>query len=204
MSDARSTAADPADDGFRRSLGLFDSTMVVVGAMIGSGIFLVSADMARLLGSSGWLLTAWLLTGAMTVVLVPIYATLGLTSLFAALLPFVSALLLVGTGVKFVREDLGSQVGGPTTTALLFDVGSIYYLGLGSVRIATSLTNFGSTLRVSGYWSTTRTDQNNANGFAAEQFPWTPVASSRQVRRRGRWICEVPWQTSHDGTRPPS
>lgn len=58
--------------------------------------------------------------------------------------------LLIGSGMKFVREDLGSQVGGPTTTALLFDVGSIYYLGLGSVRIATSLTNFGSTLRPSG------------------------------------------------------
>ena len=58
--------------------------------------------------------------------------------------------LLVGTGIKFVREDLGSQVGGPTTHAVLFDVGSIYYLGLGSVRIATSLTNFGSSLRPSG------------------------------------------------------
>lgn len=58
--------------------------------------------------------------------------------------------LLVGTGIKFVREDLGSQVGGPTTQAVLFDVGSIYYLGLGSVRIATSLTNFGGALRPSG------------------------------------------------------
>ena len=58
--------------------------------------------------------------------------------------------LLVGTGVKYVREDLGSQVGGPTTQAVLFDVGSIYYLGLGSVRIATSLTNFGSALKPSG------------------------------------------------------
>ena len=58
--------------------------------------------------------------------------------------------LLVGAGVKFVREDLGSQIGGPTTNAYLFDVGSIYYLGLGSVRIATSLSNFGSALRPSG------------------------------------------------------
>lgn len=58
--------------------------------------------------------------------------------------------LLVGTGIKFVREDLGSQVGGPTTKAFLFDVGSIYYLGLGSVRIATSLTNFGAALKPSG------------------------------------------------------
>lgn len=58
--------------------------------------------------------------------------------------------LLVGTGMKFIREDLGSQVGGPVTHAFLFDVGSIYYLGLGSVRIATSLTNFGAALRPSG------------------------------------------------------
>jgi len=58
--------------------------------------------------------------------------------------------LLVGAGAKFLREDLGSQVGGPTTSAVLFDVGSIFYLGLGSIRIATSLTNFGSELRPSG------------------------------------------------------
>jgi APA family basic amino acid/polyamine antiporter len=56
------------DTEFTRGLGLFDSTMVVVGSMVGSGIFLVSADMARLLGSSGWLLAAWLLTGVMTVI----------------------------------------------------------------------------------------------------------------------------------------
>ncbi len=41
---------------FRRELGLFDSTMVVVGSMIGSGIFIVSAEMSRLIGSPGWLL----------------------------------------------------------------------------------------------------------------------------------------------------
>jgi len=58
--------------------------------------------------------------------------------------------LLVGVGAKYVREDLGSEVGGTVTNAVLFDVGSIFYLGLGSVRIATSLTNFGSELRPSG------------------------------------------------------
>ncbi len=56
-----------AEAGFVRSMGLFDSVMVVVGAMIGSGAFLVSADMARVLGSSGWLLVAWGLAGALTV-----------------------------------------------------------------------------------------------------------------------------------------
>ncbi len=63
--------ATPADiddaTEFRRGLGLFDATMVVVGAMIGSGIFVVSADMSRLIGSPGWLLVAWLVTGVLTV-----------------------------------------------------------------------------------------------------------------------------------------
>lgn len=58
--------------------------------------------------------------------------------------------LLVGAGMKYVREDLGSDVGGPTTNALMFDVGSIYYLGLGSVRIAVSLTNFGAEMKPGG------------------------------------------------------
>ena len=64
------TAPPPAaglDTEFQRGLGLFDATMVVVGSMIGSGIFIVSAEMARLIGSPGWLLVAWVLTGLLTV-----------------------------------------------------------------------------------------------------------------------------------------
>src|SRR5487761_1150617 len=53
--------------GFTRGLGLFDSTMVVVGIMIGSGIFIVPAEMARLIASPGWLLMAWVVTGVLTV-----------------------------------------------------------------------------------------------------------------------------------------
>ncbi len=52
---------------FTRGLGLFDSTMLVVGAMIGSGIFIVPAEMARNLGSAGWLLVAWAIAGALTI-----------------------------------------------------------------------------------------------------------------------------------------
>lgn len=52
---------------FRKSLNLVDSSAIVIGSMIGSGIFIVSADMARTLGSPGWLLVAWLITGFMTV-----------------------------------------------------------------------------------------------------------------------------------------
>ena len=62
------SAAMTLDTEFHRGLGLYDSTMVVVGSMIGSGIFIVSADMARDIGSPGWLLGAWLLTGVLTVV----------------------------------------------------------------------------------------------------------------------------------------
>jgi APA family basic amino acid/polyamine antiporter len=53
-------------NGFKPTLGLFDATMIVAGSMIGSGIFIVSADMLKDLGSAGWLLTAWIITGFMT------------------------------------------------------------------------------------------------------------------------------------------
>lgn len=58
--------------------------------------------------------------------------------------------LLVGAGVKYLREDLGADVGGPVTQAMLVDIGSIYYLGFGSVRIATTLSNFGPELKPRG------------------------------------------------------
>jgi basic amino acid/polyamine antiporter, APA family len=52
---------------FARGLGLFDSVMVVVGVMIGSGIFIVSAEMSREIGSAGWLLVAWGFAGVLTI-----------------------------------------------------------------------------------------------------------------------------------------
>lgn len=52
---------------FLRGLELWDATMVVAGSMIGSGIFIVSADMSRTLGAAGWLLAAWAATGVLTV-----------------------------------------------------------------------------------------------------------------------------------------
>src|SRR5215204_6141037 len=54
------------DKSFKRSLGLLDATMVVAGSMIGSGIFIVSADITRNVGSAGWLIAVWLITGFMT------------------------------------------------------------------------------------------------------------------------------------------
>jgi len=56
------------DNKFVRGLGLLDSTMLVAGSMIGSGIFIVSSIIARQVGSPGWLLVVWLVTGALTLI----------------------------------------------------------------------------------------------------------------------------------------
>lgn len=53
---------------FVRGLGLLDSTMIVAGSMIGSGIFIVSADISRQVGSPGWLLVVWVITGLLTLI----------------------------------------------------------------------------------------------------------------------------------------
>lgn len=74
MSSIQTTTATPAATGrdeqqpaFKQSLGLLDATMIVAGSMIGSGIFIVSADIVRNVGSPGWLVFVWLITGFMTV-----------------------------------------------------------------------------------------------------------------------------------------
>jgi APA family basic amino acid/polyamine antiporter len=51
----------------KHELGLLDGTMLVAGSMIGSGIFIVSADISRNVGSAGWLIAVWLITGFMTI-----------------------------------------------------------------------------------------------------------------------------------------
>jgi len=52
---------------FHKALGLFDSVMIVAGVMVGSGIFIVSAEISRQVGSAGWLLVAWGITGVLTI-----------------------------------------------------------------------------------------------------------------------------------------
>ncbi len=61
---------------FKRELGLLDGTMLVVGSMIGSGIFIVSSDMVRQVGSAGWLIAIWILTGLITVIAAVSYGEL--------------------------------------------------------------------------------------------------------------------------------
>jgi APA family basic amino acid/polyamine antiporter len=66
MSESATASAVRSTTGFVRGLGLLDSTMIVAGSMIGSGIFIVSADIARQVGSPGWLLVVWIVTGVLT------------------------------------------------------------------------------------------------------------------------------------------
>lgn len=61
---------------FKKELGLLDGTMLVVGSMIGSGIFIVSADIVRQVGSAGWLTLIWVVTGIITVIAAVSYGEL--------------------------------------------------------------------------------------------------------------------------------
>jgi basic amino acid/polyamine antiporter, APA family len=81
--------------GFQQRLGLFDATMLVAGSMIGSGIFIVSADISRDVGSSGWLLLIWVLTGVITIMGALSYAEL------AAMMPH------AGGQYVYLREAYG-------------------------------------------------------------------------------------------------
>jgi APA family basic amino acid/polyamine antiporter len=83
------------EEKFVRQLGLLDSTMLVAGSMIGSGIFIVSADIGRLVGASGWLLVVWLVTGALTIVAALTYGEL------AAMMP------KAGGQYVYLREAYG-------------------------------------------------------------------------------------------------
>lgn len=70
------TVTTTPEHGFKRGLGLYDSTMLVAGCMIGSAIFLVTPSMARQLGSAGWVLLSWVAAGVLTVLAALAYGEL--------------------------------------------------------------------------------------------------------------------------------
>src|SRR2546423_13665117 len=88
-------AAIPSAGAFQQKLGLFDATMLVAGSMIGSGIFVVSSGIAREVGSSGWLILIWVISGVMTIIGALSYAEL------AGMLPH------AGGQYVFLREAYG-------------------------------------------------------------------------------------------------
>jgi len=99
--DARNARGARAEAGgaYVRLLGTFDATMLVAGSMIGSGIFIVSADIAREVGTAGWLLAVWAVAGIMTVVAARCYAEL------ATMFPH------AGGQYVFLREAFGPLAG---------------------------------------------------------------------------------------------
>src|SRR6516162_9278031 len=90
------TADPPAGGAFQQKLGLFDATMLVAGSMVGSGIFVVSSGIARDVGSSGWLILVWIVSGIMTIIGALSYAEL------ASMYPH------AGGQYVFLREAYGS------------------------------------------------------------------------------------------------
>ena len=84
---------------FKRELKLLDSTMIVIGSMIGSGIFIVSADIARTVGSPGYLLLVWIITGIVTVIAALSYGEL------AGMMPH------VGGQYAYLREAYNPLIG---------------------------------------------------------------------------------------------
>ena len=84
---------------FVQAITLTDATMLVAGSMIGSGIFITSAEMARSVGSPMWLLAAWILTGVITLLGALTYGEL------AAMFP------RAGGQYVFLRESMGPLMG---------------------------------------------------------------------------------------------
>jgi basic amino acid/polyamine antiporter, APA family len=108
-----------------RELSLLDATMIVVGSMIGSGIFLVSAESSRLVGSPGWLLAAWALAGVLTITGALCCAEL------AAMWP------RAGGQYVFLREAYGPSVG------FLFGWGLFLIIQTGTIAaVAVAFANF--------------------------------------------------------------
>lgn len=92
-------STEEKSEGFVRGLGLLDSTMIVAGSMIGSGIFIVSADISRQVGSPGWLMVVWIITGLLTLMAALSYGEL------AAMMPH------AGGQYVYLREAFSPLLG---------------------------------------------------------------------------------------------
>ena len=115
--------------GLSRGLGPLDATMIVVGSMIGSGIFLTPAETTRLVGSPGWLLAAWVIAGIMTIT-----GALSCAEL-AAMMP------RAGGQYVFLREAYGPAVG------FLFGWSLLLVVQTGQIAaVSVAFSNFGGVL----------------------------------------------------------
>lgn len=110
----------------QKRVNLFDGIGIVAGAMIGSGIFIVSADIARSVGSPGWLLVVWLITGLITIIGALSYGEL------AAMMPS------VGGQYVYLRESYHPLIGFlfGWTTFLVIQCGSIAAVAVGFAKFS--------------------------------------------------------------------
>lgn len=117
---------------FIRGLGVWDATAVVAGSMIGSGVFIVSADIARQVSAPGWLLVVWVLTGLMTVIGALSYGEL------AAMMPD------AGGQYVYLREAYGPLVGFlyGWTLFLVIQTGTIAAVAVAFAKFAAVLLPF--------------------------------------------------------------
>ncbi len=120
MHERKTTSTPAGAPGFKRDIRLFDAVMIVVGVMIGSGIFIVSADIARSVGSTGWLLAVWLFSGLVTLLGAACYGEL------AALMP------QAGGQYVYLRESFGRLTGFlyGWTLFMVIQTGSIAAVGM--------------------------------------------------------------------------
>ena len=123
MADA-SVVTEDKKTGFIRGLGLLDSTMIVAGSMIGSGIFIVSSIIARQVGAPGWLLVVWVITGLLTVMAALSYGEL------AAMMP------KAGGQYVYLREAFGPLAGFlyGWTLFMVIQTGTIAAVAVGFAR----------------------------------------------------------------------
>ncbi|MDD5570284.1 MAG: amino acid permease [Bacteroidales bacterium] len=110
----------------KKRINLFDGTALVAGSMLGSGIFIVSADIARNVGSPGWLMLVWLITGVLTIIAALSYGEL------AAMMP------KVGGQYVYLRESYNPLVGFLYGWTLFFVIqtGTIAAVGVGFAKFS--------------------------------------------------------------------
>jgi basic amino acid/polyamine antiporter, APA family len=123
MAEAAASAQNKST-GFIRGLGLLDSTMIVAGSMIGSGIFIVSGGISKQVGAPGWLLVVWIVTGLLTVMAALSYGEL------AAMMP------KAGGQYVYLREAFSPLWGFlyGWTLFLVIQTGTIAAVGVGFAR----------------------------------------------------------------------
>ncbi len=140
----------------QRQLNLLDATMIVVGSMIGSGIFITSAESARLVGAPGWLLAAWALAGLLTITGALCCAEL------AAMMP------RAGGQYVFLREAYGPATG------FLFGWSLLLVIQTGTIAaVAIAFANFMGVL----------TDKISATSYLIEPVVWGRYAISLSTQQ---------------------